>query len=73
MFLKSRFKDALPFKGTRQFHTSIPETTSKLLANHLSDDVQSWEREVNKSPDKLKLKDISGYVTAVYYKNWWLA
>lgn len=70
MFSKSRFKDELPIKGTQQFHTSIPKTTSKLLAKHFSDVVQSWEREVNKSPDKHKLKDISGYVPAVHYKNW---
>lgn len=27
---------------------------------------------MSKSPDKLKLEDISGYVTAVYEGNWWL-
>lgn len=72
MFLKIRFENALTIKGTQQFHAFIPDTTSKLVVKHFSDDVQSWVREVDKSPDKLKLKDISGYVTAVYDKNWWL-
>ncbi|GBL84095.1 hypothetical protein AVEN_177137-1, partial [Araneus ventricosus] len=31
-----------------------------------------WEREVSKSPNKLKLEDISGYITTVYEGNWWL-
>ncbi|GBM58687.1 hypothetical protein AVEN_256464-1 [Araneus ventricosus] len=31
-----------------------------------------WEKKVSKSPDKLKIEDISGYVTAVYEGNRWL-
>lgn len=72
MFLKSRFEEALTIKGTQQFHAFIPNTTSKLLVKHFSDEVQGWEREVAKPVDTQKLQDISGYVTIVYDKNWWL-
>ena len=35
-------------------------------------DSEACEKEVSKSPDKLKLADISGYITVVYEANWWL-
>jgi hypothetical protein len=42
------------------------------LVKHFSDDAQGGEREVTTSPDQLKLQDISGYVTTVYDKIWWI-
>ncbi|GBN30855.1 hypothetical protein AVEN_166390-1, partial [Araneus ventricosus] len=30
------------------------------------------EKEVSKYPNKLKLEDMSGYITTVYEGNWWL-
>lgn len=72
LFLKSRFDQALTIKGTQQYHAFIPMSTSKVLVKIFSDDIQSLEKEVSKSPNKLKLKDISGYVTVVYEGNWWL-
>ncbi|GBM67255.1 hypothetical protein AVEN_213590-1 [Araneus ventricosus] len=42
------------------------------LSSLVRHDLQGWEKEVSKSPDKLKIEDISGYVTAVYEGNWWL-
>lgn len=35
-------------------------------------DSEAYEKEVSKSPDKLNLADISGYITVVYEANWWL-
>lgn len=72
LFLKSRFDQAVTIKGTQQYHAFIPKTTSKLLVKNFSDNLQGWEKVVSKPPDKLKLEDISGYVTAVYKANWWL-
>lgn len=71
-FLKTRFEEALTIKGTQGFHAFIPISESKVFVKSFSNDVQGWEKEVTTTPDKLKLKDISGYVTAVYDKNWWL-
>ncbi|GBM00208.1 Anaphase-promoting complex subunit 1 [Araneus ventricosus] len=34
---------------------------------------QGSEKEVSKYPNKLKLEDISGYITTVYEGNWWLS
>ncbi|CAH0558681.1 unnamed protein product [Brassicogethes aeneus] len=72
MFLESRFKQALTIKGTQQFHAFIPNTKSELLVKQFSDEMQGWERNVAKPVDTLKLEDVSGYVTTVYGKNWWL-
>jgi hypothetical protein len=72
MFIKSLLEEAFTIIGTHQFHAFIPKTKSKLLVKHFSDDVQGWEREVTTSPDQLKLQDISGYITTVYGKSWWL-
>lgn len=72
MFLESRFEQALTIKGTQQFHAFIPNTKSELLVKHFSDDMQGWERNVAKPVDTLKLEDVSGYVTTVYDKTWWL-
>ncbi|GBM18894.1 hypothetical protein AVEN_137268-1 [Araneus ventricosus] len=33
---------------------------------------QGWEKEVSKYPNKLKLEDISGYITTIYEGKWWL-
>ncbi|GBM25251.1 hypothetical protein AVEN_45893-1 [Araneus ventricosus] len=50
----------------------MPKTTSILLVKYFSDDLQGWEKEASESLDKVKIEDISGYVTAVYEENWWL-
>ncbi|GBM82619.1 hypothetical protein AVEN_26802-1 [Araneus ventricosus] len=33
---------------------------------------KGWENKVSKSPNKLKLEDISDYITTVFEGNWWL-
>ncbi|GBN28242.1 hypothetical protein AVEN_212134-1 [Araneus ventricosus] len=33
---------------------------------------RGWEKEVSKYPNKLKLEDISGYITTAYEGKWWL-
>jgi hypothetical protein len=71
-FLKNRFDQALAIKGTHQYHAFIPKTTSKILIKNFSMDSKACEKEVSKSPDKLKLADLSGYITVVYEANWWL-
>ncbi len=35
-------------------------------------DSDACDKKLPKSPVKLKLADISGYITAVYEANWWL-
>ncbi|GBO06190.1 hypothetical protein AVEN_138860-1 [Araneus ventricosus] len=51
---------------------SFPKLHHHYFVKYFSDDLQGWEKEVSKSPDKLKIEDISGYITAVYEGNWWL-
>ncbi|GBN46744.1 hypothetical protein AVEN_184302-1 [Araneus ventricosus] len=60
LFLKNRFDKALTIQGTQHYHAFIPKTTSTLLVKYFSDDLQGWEKEVSKSPDKLKIEDIPG-------------
>jgi len=71
-FLKNSFDQALTVKGTQQYHAFIPKTTSKIFVKNFSMDPEGYEKVVSKSPDKLKLADISGYITVVYEANWWL-
>lgn len=71
-FLNNRFDQALTIKGMQQYHMFIPKTSSKILVKNFSYDLKAYEKEVSKSLDKLKLADISGYITVVYEANWWL-
>lgn len=71
-FLKNRFDQALSIKGTHQYHAFIPKTTSTIFVKNFSLDSEICLKEVSKSPDKLKLSDISGYITVAYEANWWL-
>ncbi|GBL88784.1 hypothetical protein AVEN_158913-2-1, partial [Araneus ventricosus] len=72
LFLNSHFDQALAIQGTKQYHAFILETTPTLLVKYFSYDLQDWEKEVSKYPNKLKLEDILGYITTVYERNWWL-
>lgn len=72
IFLKSRFEEALTIKGTQQLHAFIPINESTLSVKHFSGNEQGLEVEVAKPLHTLKLEDITGYVTTVYDKKWWL-
>lgn len=50
----------------------LPNTTSKLLVKYYLDDVQSWEKEVTKSPEELKLEIYQGMSPLCMDKNCWL-
>lgn len=65
-FLKNRFAQALAIKGTQQYHAFIPRSKSKILVKNFSMNSEACEMEVSKFPDKLKLADISGYISVVY-------
>ena len=64
----------MTISGTHQYHAFIPsdENTSKIHVKLFSKDVTSSQEVGIRSPDKLRLKDIHGYVTIAYEQNWWL-
>lgn len=74
-FLEEHFSQSVTIKGTQRLHAFIPiaSSTSKLLVKTFSDTTESTVETVTKSLEKLALRDIYGYVTAIYDKKWWLA
>lgn len=72
-FLKYRLQEAETIKGTQQFHTVIPHSSTELKLKIFSLCDDSCIQEIVEGGKSLSMDEFSGYVTCEYDRRWWLA
>ena len=70
-FINDHFNQAMTLSGTYQYHTFIhfDESASKIYVKYFLQDIKSSQEIATRSPQKLQLKDVHGYVTIMYKQN----
>lgn len=74
-FLENRLSKSLTVQGTQKLHAFIPVplSNSKVKVKIFSESNESTTKNVTAVQDRLKITDVSGYITVIYENNWWLA
>ena len=71
--LEQQFMKALTIQGTRKLHSFIPISKDKLLVKAFSASSSCREERVTSTGDDLPTESISGFVTCMVDRKWWLA
>ena len=72
-FLQSRFDKTRTIPGTRKFHSFIPVTKSKIAVKTFSSSTVLKTERIFREEDDLPVESISGFVTCLVDRKWWLA
>ena len=75
MNLEERFAKSRTIPGTRKLHSFVPISKDRIKVKAFSASTTSKEERVSCDDDfdELPLESISGFVTCVVDRNWWLA
>lgn len=73
--LEDRLSKSVRIKGTQKLHAfiPIPLSNSQIKVKIFSDSNVSTTEKNTALQDRLKINEVSGYITIVYDNNWWLA
>ena len=71
--LEERFAKSRTIPGTRKLHSFIPVSNDRIKVKVFSLSTTSREERVSCKDDDLPLESISGFVTCVVDRKWWLA
>ena len=72
-FLEERFKQSRTIPGTRKLHSFVPLSKSMVDTKMFSSSSNSKRQRVTVSEDELTPEEITGFITCVYDKQWWVA
>ena len=72
-YLEQRFLKARTIPGTRKLHSFTPVSKDKLQVKQFSASSSCKEERVTASEDDIPPESISGFVTCLIDRKWWLA
>ena len=71
--LEERFAKCRTIPGTRKLHSFIPVSKDRITVKAFSSSTTSKEERVSCEDDDVPVESISGFVTCVVDREWWLA
>lgn len=70
--LADRFEKCKTIPGTRKFHSYVPISNDRLQTKVYSSSTNVQVKRVTAKHDELELEQITGFVTCIHKRHWWL-